>query len=183
MDESGLVIVDVARYEDFQTNQYLKEVATGETHTPAKSTLWQVHLDPDLGKVTAIQQLLDRHCEFPVVPQQWLGQGVSPTYLSVQRQGVDISQETFGAIAKFDHQTDTLTTTDLGENRYPTEPIYAPAPQNPDQGWILTVVYDGNSDTSEVWVFDSDRLNEPPICKLGLPSVIPLGFHGTWKAA
>jgi len=55
------VIVDVVRYEDFQTNQYLKEVASGQTHTPAKSTLWQVHLDPKFGKVTAIQSVLDRH--------------------------------------------------------------------------------------------------------------------------
>jgi len=34
------------------------------------------------------------------------------------------------------------------------EPIYAPDTHNPDQGWIVTVVYDGNSHTSEVWVFD-----------------------------
>ena len=183
VDASGSVIVDVVRYEDFQTNQYLKEVATGETHTPAYSTLWQVHLDPKLGKVTAIQQLLDRHCEFPVVPQQRLGQSVSPTYLSVQRQGVDISQEILGAIAKFDYQTDTLTTADLGENRYPTEPIYAPDPQNSDRGWILTVVYDGNSHTSEVWVFDERSFNEEPVCRLALPNVIPIGFHGTWKPA
>jgi len=33
------------------------------------------------------------------------------------------------------------------------EPIYAPDTHNPDQGW-MTVVYDGNSHTSEVWVFD-----------------------------
>jgi len=32
MDASGAVIVDVV-HEDFQTNQYLKEVASGQTHT------------------------------------------------------------------------------------------------------------------------------------------------------
>lgn len=200
VDASGAVIVDVVRYKDFQTNQYLKEVATGQTHTPAKSTLSQVHLDPKLGKVTAIQEVLDRHCEFPVVPQQWVGQERAPTYLSVlstpnrdlhpcpasilhQFTEESISQEMFGAIARFDHQTDTLTTADLGENRYPMEPIYAPDAHNPNQGWIVTVVYDGKSDTSEVWVFDSDRLDEPPVCRLGLPSVVPMGFHGTWKPA
>ncbi|MBR8840940.1 MAG: carotenoid oxygenase family protein [Stigonema ocellatum SAG 48.90 = DSM 106950] len=41
----------------------------------------------------------------------------------------------------------------LGENRYPTEPIYAPNPQNPDHGWVITVVYDGKSHSSEVWVW------------------------------
>lgn len=180
VDASGAVIVDIVRYEDFKTNQYLKEVATGETHTPAKSTLWQVHLDPAVGKVTAIKEILDRHCEFPIVPQ--VGQTSRHTYLSVHRQGADSSQEIFGAIARFDHQTETLTTADLGD-RYPMEPIYAPDPQNPDKGWIVTVVYDGNSDESEVWVFKSDRLNEPPVCRLGLPGVVPMGFHGTWKPA
>ncbi len=71
----------------------------------------------------------------------------------------------------------------MGENRYPAEPIYAPKPENPDLGWIVTVVYDGNTDTSEVWVFDSDGLDREPICRLSLPSVIPPSFHGTWKPA
>ena len=183
VDTSGSVIVDVVRYEDFQTNQYLKEVATGQTHTPAKSTLWQVHLNPKLGKVTTTRQVLDRHCEFPVVPQQQVGQASRHTYLSVHRQGVDTSQEIFSAIARFDHQTETLTTADLGENCYPSEPIYAPDTHNPDQGWTVTVVYDGNTDKSVVWVFDSNRLDEPPVCKLELPSVVPHSFHGTWKPA
>jgi len=93
---------------------------------PAKSTLWQVHLDPKFGKVTPIQSVLDRHCEFLATPTG----GASPlsTYLLVHRQGVDINQEMFGAIARFDRQTDTLTKR-LGENR-PMEPIYAPDTHN-----------------------------------------------------
>lgn len=183
VDADGAIVVDVARYQDFQTNQFLKEVATGETRTPAKSTLWRVQLDPIAGKVTAIEQIVDRHCEFPLVPQHQVGQRAKHTYVSIQRQGVDISQEIFGAIAQFDHQTETLTVADMGNNRYPMEPIYAPDPENPDRGWILTVVYDGNTDTSEVWILASDRLDESPVCKLSLPSVVPMGFHGTWRAA
>jgi carotenoid cleavage dioxygenase-like enzyme len=101
----------------------------------------------------------------------------------VFRQGTDISQEILNAIARFDHKTDTLTEANMGENRYPSEPIYTPNAHNPDQGWIITVIYDGNTDSSEVWVFDSDRLDKEPICRLGLPGVIPHSFHGTWKAA
>lgn len=183
VDANGAVIVDVVRYEDFQTNQNLKEVATGEIHTPAQSTLWRVHLNPQLGKVTAIQQILDRDCEFPIVPPHQVGQASTHTYLSVHRSGVNTVQELFGAIARFDHQTDTLTVAEIGENRYPMEPIYAPNPHTPDTGWVVTVVYDGQTNESEVWVFDSDRLDESPVCRLGLPSVVPMGFHGTWKPA
>ncbi|BAY08939.1 carotenoid oxygenase family protein [Calothrix sp. NIES-2098] len=183
VDASGVVIVDIARYRDFQTNQYLKEVATGETHTPAKSTLTRVHLHPDTGKVTAIQELIDRHCEFPSVPQQNVGQASRYTYMSSFRPESDIAQEILNTIARFDSQTETFTEADLGENRYCSEPIHVHDAQNQAQSWLLTLVYDGNSHSSEVWVFDSDRLDETPICKLGLPSVIPPGFHGTWKPA
>ncbi|TFI55402.1 hypothetical protein BLD44_004855 [Mastigocladus laminosus UU774] len=181
VDDSGTIIVDIARYQDFQTNEYLKEVPTGETHTPAKSTLSRIYIHPQTGKVTHTQQILDCHCEFPGVPPENVGQNSRYTYLSTFRHGTDISQEIVNAIACYDHKTETLSKTDCGENRYPSEPIYATDADNPQQAWILTVVYDGNCDRSQVWIFDAHRLNEEPVCKLELPSVIPHSFHGTWK--
>jgi len=183
VDGSGAVIVDIARYEDFQTNQYLREVATGETHTIAKSTFSQVQLNPLTGKVIKIEQLSDKHCEFPSVPQKNVGQFSRYTYMSGFQPGTDIAKEIVNTIACFDHQTGNLIAANIGENRYPSEPIYVQDSQKSDQGWLLTVIYDGNTHSSEVWVFASDALNQEPVCKLGLPSVIPHSFHGTWKPA
>lgn len=183
VDRNGAVMVDFIRYEDFQTNQYLKEVATGQTHTAAKGSLWQLRLDPHFSKVTQMQEVVNRPCEFPVVNPAQVGQDYESVYLSVHRQGVDIGQELFGAIAHFDYSTGKLTEADLGENCYPTEPLYVANPEQPGKGWILTVVFDSNRNSSEVWVFESDRLNDEPVCKLALPSVVPPGFHGTWKSA
>ncbi|MBH8563577.1 carotenoid oxygenase family protein [Nostoc sp. CENA67] len=183
-DDQGTIILDVVRYSDFeQSNEFLREFASGKTHTIANGTLWQVRLNPQMGKVINAQQVVNRKCEFPVVPQSQVAQSSRYTYFSLLGQNADITNEWFGAIARFDYNSETLTEADLGENRYVTEPIHAQDTQNPHQGWVLTVVYDGNSDSSEVWVFDSDRLNEEPVCKLGLPSVIPHSFHGTWKSA
>ena len=184
VDADGTAVIDLVRYANFQqTNQYLKEVSTGQTHTPAKGTLWQIRLNPTSGKIMSMQEVLDRGCEFPVVAPHQVGQAARYTYLSVHRPDVDLSQELFGAIARFDHKTGNLSTADLGENRYPMDPIYARDQAEPEQGWILTVVFDGNTASSEVWIFDADRLHEQPVCRLALPSVIPLGFHGTWKPA
>jgi len=180
LDTDGSVAIDLVRYPDFQTNQYLKEVATGQTQTAAKGTLWQLRLDPQSGRVQSMQEWCDRGCEFPTMPLTQGGTGRS-TYLSVHTSQAEIGQELFGTIARFDHATSTLIEADLGENRYPMEPLYAPDADNPQQGWVLTVVFDGNIDTSEVWIFDSDRLAEAPVCRLGLPKKIPLGFHGTWN--
>ncbi|NJK73487.1 MAG: hypothetical protein HC786_17395 [Richelia sp. CSU_2_1] len=178
----GLVKIDLVRFPDFKSNQRLKEVATGETSTDAEGSLWRICIDPQTGKVTAVEQLLDKPCEFPVVPASEVGQESRYIYLATCRPGTDIIAERYEAIARFDTRDRALTIADCGENRYPGEPIYVPDISS-EKGWILTVVYDGNSDKSEVWIFESDELSHPPICQLELPGVIPLGFHGTWKSA
>jgi carotenoid cleavage dioxygenase-like enzyme len=180
-DRDGSIVTEILRYQDFQTNQYLKEIATGRTETLAKGTLWQIRLDPQTGKVIEMAEILNRGCEFPVVPQHQVGQPWHNTYLSIHRDGVDISQEIFGAIACFNRQTGNLSLADMGENRYPSEPIYVPHPDNPERGWLLTVVYDGNTDSSEVRIYESHVLETEPVCRLGLPSVIPPSFHGIWQ--
>jgi carotenoid cleavage dioxygenase-like enzyme len=182
VDSNGLAIVELARYQDFQTNQNLKEVATGKIETPVKSTLWQIRLNPQTGKIVSAQEVLNKYCEFPTVPTHQVGQTWRYSYLSIQQEGQD-HRDLFGAIARFDHKNSNLSIANLEKNCYPTEPIFAPDAPNSEQGWVLTVVYDGNTDTSEVRIYESDRLEDEPICRLGLPRVIPHGFHGTWKAA
>jgi all-trans-8'-apo-beta-carotenal 15,15'-oxygenase len=44
------------------------------------------------------------------------------------------------------------------------------------------VVYDAQAHASTVQVYDPAILEAGPIGVLGLPSVVPFGFHGTWQA-
>jgi carotenoid cleavage dioxygenase-like enzyme len=125
--------------------------------------------------------LVERSCEFPVISPQTVGQSHGETYLSVHRDDADPQKELFGAIGCYHHQTATLTVADAGENRYPSEPIYAPDQDSSHPGWLLTVVYDGNQDQSEVWIYQRQQLTAEPVCRLRLPKVIPHSFHGTWK--
>ncbi len=179
--EDGDLVVELVRYPDLQTNQYLKEVATGKTNTQANGTLWEIRLDPQTGKVKANTQLSDKSCEFPVVSPQEVGKIWRYTYLSCHREGIEASQGLLTAIAKFDRQENNLVIADMGDNMYPTEPIYVPTTNDPTTGWLITVVYDGNNHSSEVRIYQSDLLNNVPICRLGLPEVIPPSFHGTWQ--
>ncbi|GAB4297952.1 MAG: carotenoid oxygenase family protein [Oscillatoriaceae cyanobacterium] len=179
-DADGNLVLDLVLYQDFQTNQYLQEVATGKTTTAAVGKLWQVRLDPRRGELLERRELLDRPCEFPSVDPDVLGLGGRWTYLSLHRLGVDISREMFGAIGRFDSQTGVLQESDLGYRRYPTEPIYAPDADG-ERGWVLTVVYDANLHQSEVWIFNAEAIEGEPQCRLELPEVVPMGFHGTWR--
>lgn len=183
VDDEGQIQLDLIRYPDFdQTNQFLKEVPTGKPQTPSQGTLWRLEIDPHSGQVRRTEEVMDRVCEFPVVDPRQVGQAWRYTYCSIQAP-TDAPTDLFGAIGRFDHHTGEVMEATLGRHHYPTEPIFAPHPGEPDQGWILTVVYDGDRNCSELWIFESQHLDQDPLCRLGLPSVVPMGFHGTWKPA
>jgi all-trans-8'-apo-beta-carotenal 15,15'-oxygenase len=58
------------------------------------------------------------------------------------------------------------------------ESFYALDTYDLDQGWVITVVYGSKVDRGAAWGFDNDLLSES-LCRLTLPEVIPIGFHGT----
>ena len=178
LDFDGSVVFDVVRYPDFATNRQLKEVASGRVTTLADGQLWQYRIDPKTGNILEQQCLIDRHCEFPAA----IGQDETAiTYLNVHRTALSPVGDLFGAIARFDPKTG-LTVADAGDGCYPSEPIPVENAANPQQPWVLTVVYDGHHHRSEVWVYEGHDLEKGPICRLELPSVVPPSFHGTWMS-
>jgi all-trans-8'-apo-beta-carotenal 15,15'-oxygenase len=183
VDANDRIVCDLVRYSDFATNEFLKEVATGATQTEAIGQLWQLIIDPIVGKLVSSDRLVDRSCEFPLVPQAEVGRAWQYTYLAVHKPNAVLCQELVGTIGRFDRHKNILTTADLASHLYPTEPIHVVDRSDPNRGWIITVIYDGSEHQSEVWIYDCDRLEELPICRLRLPSVVPMGFHGTWKSS
>jgi all-trans-8'-apo-beta-carotenal 15,15'-oxygenase len=177
------IVVDLVRYEDFQTNQFYKEVVVGSTKTQSKGTLWRLHLNPRLAHVLDMYQLCDRCSEFPISNPQEAGEFSRYTYLSVHRLNESIDKELFGTIGRFDHLTGCLQEAGLGENSHAVEPIYVPDRSNPQDGWILTVVFNSELNCSEIWIFNADLIHEQPVCTLSLPHVIPFSFHGFWRAS
>lgn len=176
----GSVVVAFMGFPDFQTNQHLQEVATGKTQTKATATFRQIRFEPSLGQVLENEDLSSLPCEFPVVPPHQVGQKWDRTFFATHPEGVDFSQELFSALGCFDHQTGNISLTSPGVNCYPSEPIYVPF--STTEGWILTVVYNGNSHTSDLLIYQSRRINDGAICAIRLPGVIPLGFHGCWHS-
>ena len=80
-----------------------------------------------------------------------------------------------------------MTISDCGAHHYISETVYAPGEADRgsspnDRGWLLSVVFDAEADRSEVWIHDADSDLSEPVCRIALPEVIPLGFHGTWRS-
>ena len=183
VDADGSVRLDFARFDDFEhINEVLREVPSGRMKTTAYGRLWQLRLDPKTGQVLSNECVIDRDCEFPQVPERQTGQPWQHTYVLMHRDGVVTGQDWFGAIGRFDYASGELLQTDLGEDRYGTEPIYVADRFESEKGWLLDVVYNAADERSELWIIDAQTMGEP-VCQLALPGIIPLGFHGTWQAA
>jgi carotenoid cleavage dioxygenase-like enzyme len=166
-------VIEIVRYADFQTNLFLKDVASGQTQRSIAGQLWQLVLDPQQQKIISNTCVVEHGCEFPVPTA--VGQPGRYTYLSVQKQNLDITAEILGDVARYDYQTNSLTITKLPHHLYASEPIGV-------NNWVLATVYDGQQHCSEVWIWNGDHLADEPVCCLQLPSVIPIGFHGTWRS-
>lgn len=181
VDPDGNIRLDFARFDDFtHINEVLREVPTGNIQTKAYGRLWQLRLNPTTGKVLSNDCVVNRDCEFPQVAAAQIGQPWQHTYMMMHRNGVSTGEDWFGAIGRFDYATEKLLHTDLGAGNYANEPMHVSNRNGND--WLLTMVYNSTAERSELWIFEADTLGEP-LCRLALPSVVPLGFHGTWQGS
>ena len=186
MDKDGSLRMDFARFDDFPSiNQVLREVPAGRMETTAYGRLWQLRLEPKTGQVLSNECVLERDCEFPLVPAAAVGQPWQHTYVLMHRDGVKTGEDWFGAIGRFDYETGELKQADLGGN-YGSEPLHVADGENSSQGWLLDVVYNSTAGRSELWIFDAQTLGGSagePTCRLALPGTVPIGFHGTWQSS
>ena len=63
-----------------------------------------------------------------------------------------------------------------------SEGVFVPVGSGEDDGYVLSVVYDGEAGTSHVRIIDAQDFAAPPVAKIHLPQRVPFGFHGNWIA-
>ena len=49
-----------------------------------------------------------------------------------------------------------------------------------DDGWLLSIVYDAASDSSDLVILDAQDFTAAPVARVHLPQRVPFGFHGNW---
>ena len=72
----------------------------------------------------------------------------------------------------------------FGDGVYGSETAMAPrvGSRSEDDGYLVTLTTDMNTDASYCLVFDAARLTDGPVCKIALPERISSGTHSTWVA-
>lgn len=137
---------------------------------------WRFDLDSG---TTREEPLDDRDSEFPTVDARRLGR---PGRSSYQQLLADTPTLRFDGLARYDLATGSRQSMSYGAGRSGSEAPFAPrdGSTGEDDGYLVTFVHDELTGRSEVVVVDAADLAAGPVCRLGLPGRVPLGFHASW---
>jgi carotenoid cleavage dioxygenase-like enzyme len=175
-EDGDKIVLDVARFS------YIWRTSAMDFPNPV---LWRWTIDTRAGTVHE-EQVDDRPAEFPRVADHVVGLKHRYGYMMRISQGglVGDTGKTSGGIRKYDRQAGTYSDIDFGVGRHGGEPVFAPAadPKSEDDGYLMTYVYDSDTDRSQLVIMDARSMDDAPVATVELPR-IPSGFHGSWIPA
>ena len=125
------------------------------------------------------EMLDDVAAEFPRINENFVGQPTQYGYLGKMGKG---SLPLFDGLIKYDLNHSKSQTHEFGKGRYGGEAVFAPSigGTTEDDGWLVTFVYDENTETSELVVVNAQDITAEPVARVLIPQRVPYGFHGTW---
>jgi carotenoid cleavage dioxygenase len=168
--DDGSVVLDAVRY-----NRMFDKNRQGPNEGASRLERWT--LDPDGGKVRE-ETLDDRAQEFPRLNETLQGQrnrfGYAAAFGAYDAEG--------GVAIKHDLVAGKTVEHSYGPGRATLEPVFVPrdGAKAEDDGWIMSYVYDGTTDRSDVVVLDAQDFAGAPVATIHLPDRVPFGFHGNW---
>ena len=122
----------------------------------------------------------ERTMEFGVFNPLMLGKPYRYAYSALSRPGWFL----FTGVVKTDLITGEVQSYELAEGRYMSEAPFCPVEggQAEDDGYLVTIVTDMNTNQSEVVLLDARDIAKGPIVRLLLPHRVCSGTHATWSS-
>ncbi|OBH63864.1 carotenoid oxygenase family protein [Mycobacterium sp. E2479] len=124
------------------------------------------------------ERLSESITEFGTINPGCAGADYRYTYAATGKPGWFL----FDGLVKHDLRTGTEEGFSFGAGVYGSETAMAPrvGATGEDDGYLVTLTTDMNTDASHCLVFDAARVGDGPVCKLQLPERISSGTHATW---
>ena len=172
----GRITLDACRYDS------LWGTSSNRFDVPAMVHRWTIGLGD--GSVRE-ETLFDVRCDFPRIDDRLVGRPNRYAYVTTL---VDEETGTVShghRVVRLDLVARTTEHHHFGPYRYASEAVFVPrgADAEEDEGYVLTVVYDGERDSSEVVVLPADAIGSGPLATVTLPNRVPFGFHCSWVPA
>lgn len=146
----------------------------------ASRSLWRYTVDTSRGAVTK-DRLSDTQCFFGSVKPGDSTQKHNHIFMAVG--GLDIDTAPPQGIARFDVETKLMETWMPKEYEFCGEPMFAPKEGGDEDGYLLTVLFNGKTEQSELVVLESTNIAAGPLCRIPIGIGIPHGLHGCFTNA
>lgn len=178
------LVVDLVRYPDFGSSDWLGELVHGRSDRSLGSSLVRAIIDPHTSRF-AMEERWSRPCEFPQVAPVARGRDYAYCYVtahSARAEGRGL-QDT---IARVDMRTGAVREHWCGPGRYPSEPLFVPragGAGSEDDGYLLSLIYDAGTHTSHCAVLDARDIEAGPLARAHFDHHVPPRFHGAWMPA
>jgi all-trans-8'-apo-beta-carotenal 15,15'-oxygenase len=181
-EENGELFVDVVELnaeQGEQGNAQYRDIF--HQPLPAAGRMQRYRFNMITGKVQAEDLPNQLPCEFP--QWDWRRTGGKSRYIYTAGICQNETPGFYNALQRIDLTTGEIKVFDAGRARYVSEAIFVPrTPDAPEaDGYLLTAVYDANTELSELLILDAETLSEP-IATVPLKNHIPHGFHGGWTS-
>jgi carotenoid cleavage dioxygenase-like enzyme len=170
--DDGTVVVDLCRYDRMMDTD--RRGPFGD----CLPTFDRWTIDPVARRVSETR-LDDRPQEFP---RHHPGVGLQRHRYGYTSEVSPGAANLHGAIIKIDVDRGTTEAHEFGPGRGGAEPVVVPKADGvaEDDAWILTVVYDAGTDSSELCILDAADITGSEVARIALPQRVPFGFHGNW---
>ena len=179
-EEDDKIIADVMQYEAPPLFPRADGSKIDQAGTKARLCRWVFDL-AGTGDGFTRTYLDDLPGEFPRFDERRAGLSYRHGYFAARREP-DGGGASFDTLVHIDHRTGKRVCWSPPAGDAGSEPIFVPrsATSEEGDGWLLSVLYRGAEQRSDLAVFDAGNLAAGPIGTAQLPHRVPFGFHGNW---
>ena len=186
-EQDGKVYVDSVCYPDFPSVDPDQDYRDVKFTALPPGQLWRFQMNLKTNEIE--RQLLEsRCCEFPVIHPQLMGRPYRYTYLGAAHDST--GNAPLQDILKVDLQTSDPSGIceaarqlwSFAPRGFTGEPIFVPRSnaavnsENEDDGWVLVLAFNAESERSELVILNGKDLSE--VARLKLKHHVPYGLHG-----
>jgi carotenoid cleavage dioxygenase len=154
---------------------------------PPVATLVRWTFDPQGHTDSFTEQALDdRRGEFPRLDERFTAlPDRHGWFLAGEITDPGRGRDARDGLAHIDHASGQVGTWQPAAGDYCGEPVFVPRGATADEGdgFVLSVIFRGATQCSDLAVFDAQNLKDGPLALAHLSHRVPAGFHGNWRGA
>jgi carotenoid cleavage dioxygenase len=181
-DDGAGLRLDYERYPDpGVVKDFARRVMDGKAGGFQPPAATQLHLD--LHRGTAEERTLAPGSEFPALHPGHVGRRYRYRYAASTTGARNHPFQ--NAVSRLDLESGGQQIYSFGPDTVAEEHIVVPRPdgRGESDAWLLGTVLDTAAERSRLTVFDAAAVDAGPVFEAQLDRALPLGFHGSFKAA